>query len=106
MDYAHLPVSAVLRGPLLHTPQGILCVIFCVLEFVTGIAYFLVPAEIAAWPLFRGGPALLIWPVALFGGFCRVSYHDDFKPSILASIVIAVAGALPLAGPYVLQSVA
>jgi len=76
--------------------------IFGVLEFATGIAYFFVPAEIAAWPLFLGGPALLIWPVALFGAFCRLSYHDDFKPSILAALFVAAAEALPLVGPYVL----
>jgi hypothetical protein len=101
MDYTRESVLHLLRGPLVHTPQGLACVAFGFLAVLVGAISFFVPPHVAAWPLFRAGPALFVWPFGLFCGFCYLSYRDNFKSSYVSAVLISIAGLVPLIGPYV-----
>ena len=101
MNYSREAVTVLLRGPLLHTPQGLACVTFSALAVLVGLVYFLVPPTIATWPLFRLGPVLFIWPIVLFVSFCWLGDGGEFKPSYIGTVLLSVVGLAPFVAPYV-----
>lgn len=99
-DYVRGPVSDIFSGPLLETPQGIVCVLFSVLNFDLGVISLSGPANVTKAPLFSAGVALILWPIVMFLGFIRVGRHDNFARSYTAAAVLAIVGLMPLAWPY------
>ncbi|MDQ8022922.1 MAG: hypothetical protein REI94_13875 [Moraxellaceae bacterium] len=95
MDYFHSPVSRLLKGPLLHTPQGMVVL-------ATGAVGL---AGAIAWGLFELGPALgksagqltvmcLGWPIIIFLLFVK-NGAPGFHPSWRQTMYLLV-GALGL----------
>lgn len=95
MDYARLPVTALLRGPLLHTPQG-----WVVLAYFAGYA----AAAAGVWLLQLPVPIgktpgvfftlCLTWPFIVFLMFVRHS-SPTFASSWGTAAWLALCGALP-----------
>jgi hypothetical protein len=95
-DYGRLPVTELLRGPLLHTPQG-LAVIGCSIAWLCAAG--------VVW-LFQWPPPIgrsrevfyvlcVLWPFILFVLFIRHS-TSDFRSSWGTAAWIAFYGALPV----------
>jgi hypothetical protein len=105
MDYSRRPIGEVLRGPLLHTPQGVACLVFSALSIVGALAYLAFP-QIANWPPFRFKEVLFAWPLIVFITFVRFSYNDDFAPSLNATLMVVLTGAFPFFGAYIYDAVA
>lgn len=95
VDYARLPVSDLVRGPLLHTPQGI-AVVICALAYLNAaciVWLFQLPPPI--------GKTLEVffllcvgWPFIVFLMFIRHS-PSDFRSSWATAAWIVFYGALP-----------
>ena len=67
MDYRGQPVTALLRGPLLHTPQGIAVLAFSALYLLLAALYAF--ADLAPRPGWRAASIIglcLAWPIILF----------------------------------------
>ena len=105
MDYTRAPLSEVIRGPLVRTPQGIACVALSILTILGGLACLAFP-QLGTWPPFRFGGFLLIWPLVLFMTFVRFSYNDDFAPSPNATAMVVITGVFPFVGAYIYDIVA
>lgn len=95
MNYARLPITALLRGPLLHTPQGcVVLVYFVAYTIAAALVWFLqLPPPIGKTPeVFL--TICLAWPFIVFLMFVR-----DGSPTFVASWPAAawliLCGALP-----------
>lgn len=97
MDYGRLPVTDLLRGPLLHTPQG-RAVLFWAIAYLSAAA--------VVW-LFQLPPPIgktrevfialcVVWPFIVFLMFIRHS-TSDFRSSWPTAAWVAFYGALPVA---------
>lgn len=95
LDYGRLPVTALLRGPLLHTPQG-LAVVACAVSYLGAAG--------VVW-LFQLPPLIgrtrevffmlcVLWPCIVFLMFIRHS-RPDFRSSWGTAAWVAIYGALP-----------
>jgi ABC-type lipoprotein release transport system permease subunit len=97
MSYAHLPVSQLLKGPLLHTPQG--WVVLASIGIYLGLACLL-------WLGFIAPPAgknieasvvaCLFWPLITFLFFVKTNL-PDFQASWSKTFLVAVAALAPIA---------
>lgn len=96
MDYGKLPVTELLRGPLLHTPQG-LVVVICAIAYLSsaGIVWlFQLPP-----PIGKTREIFFIvcisWPFIVFLMFVRDS-TADFRSSWATATWVAIYGSLPI----------
>lgn len=96
LDYGRLPVSALLRGPLLHTPQG-LAVVFWTVAYLAAAGvvwlFHLSPPFGKTLEVFFA--ICLVWPFVVFLTFIRDS-KADFRSSWVTAAWVAFHGALPL----------
>jgi len=97
MDYDHLPVSQLLRGPLLNTPQGKVVIasvpLYCaaaLLGLAFGVSPLLIKSPSAFFTL------CLVWPFITFLYFVRTS-GPSFAPSRARTIEVLIAALVPLA---------
>ena len=97
MNYDRRPVTDLLRGPLLHTPQG-----WVVLASVALYALIaLVGAYLGVSPLVAKSPSpfffmCLIWPAITFLFYVRSS-HPNFDASLSRALHVAIAALAPVA---------
>lgn len=99
MDYLRLPVSELIRGPLVSTPQGVACIIFSLVAVTAGVLYCLLPEELASSKVLSFGLSLFLWPVLLFVLFVKHS-SKDFRSSWGATGNVSLFGLLPYVAPY------
>lgn len=95
MDYGRLPVTDLLRGPLLHTPQGV-AVVFCAIAYLSaaGVVWlFELPPPIGR-TLEVFFMLCVSWPFIVFLMFIRHS-TPDFRSSWATAVWVAFYGALP-----------
>ena len=97
MDYSHRPVSELLRGPLLHTPQGLVVVASALLYALA--AFVALILGVGSW-LIKSPAAYFVicfaWPFLTFLYFARSS-APGFAPSKARTFEVAVAALLPVA---------
>lgn len=97
MDYTHAPVSRLLSGPLLKTPQGWVC-IGSSLAYLGAALYFFLVAEASppfGWSSGKTSTLFAIWPVLLFLYFIKDNI-PDFSPSWKAAGWQAFIASMPL----------
>jgi hypothetical protein len=81
MDYSGQPVAALLRGPLLHTPQGIAVLVFSAIYLL--LAALFAFADLSPPPGWRAASIIslcLFWPILLFLLFVKHG-EPSFAPS-------------------------
>ncbi|MBC9248960.1 hypothetical protein A9179_01600 [Pseudomonas alcaligenes] len=98
MNFSQQPISTILKGPLLSTPQGIACILFSAVAIITGTLYLLLPASLSSHKFLGFGGAIFIWPVLLFVIFVKHSMND-FRPSWWATAMVSFYGLIPFAIP-------
>jgi hypothetical protein len=106
MDYQNAPAFVVIRHLLFRTSQGTTYLFFSALNLLAGAISLTAPASIATGELLRAGSFFLVYPLLLFFGLLRFSYHDDFESSWTTAVFVAIAGMLPFAWPYLHDAVA
>ena len=100
MDYAHAPVSKLLAGPLLKTPQGWVCLGASI--GYLGVALFYVLTEASppfGWSSGKASTLFAVWPVLVFLYFIKDNL-PDFAPSWKAAGWQALVACLPLLFGY------
>jgi hypothetical protein len=96
VDYGRLPVSALLRGPLLHTPQGLV-----VLAWTGAYLLAALVAYLYGWTFWQGKFKLgfialcFAWPALIFVMFIRDN-RWEFERSWRKATWLVIYGALPL----------
>ncbi len=108
MSYANRSITSLLRGPLLHTPQGlvvlvVLAVHLALLPFVhTGSISLLGKSSTT------GMVICLSWPLITCLYFIRegVSTTPEFKPSVPRALWILLIGMAPTLWPFAAQLLA
>ena len=96
MDYMSQPVSAVLRGPLLRTPQGRVALIFSVVYLFGALLFGIF--DIAPPLALRTQNAVgicLSWPFIVFLIFVKEG-APSFAPSLARAAWLAFLAAFPL----------
>ena len=97
MSYANKPVMNLLRGPLLHTPQGWSAIAATVLYAFIAIA---VMFGVVAPPLGKDLDSVLVicatWPLITFLIFVKHSL-PDFLPSRGKAIFVCICAVTPIA---------
>ena len=97
MDYLRQPVGALIRGPLLRTPQGLVVLLFTTVYLVAAaLCEFWGIVPWAGWSPERFTTLCLGWPVILFVFFVRDN-QPCFLPSWSNSAWLCLCGAAPLA---------
>jgi hypothetical protein len=96
MDYTHAPVSLLLRGPLLTTPQGWVC-IGASAAYIGAALFFSLTETVPPFGWSRGKTSTLfaVWPALLFLYFIKDNL-PDFSPSWKAAGWHAFIASLPL----------
>jgi hypothetical protein len=102
MDYTQSSVLALLRGPLLSTPQG-----WCVV--LTAVAYWLWAAIMALtgahWPFKHGTgqgiAGLIFWPLLMFLLYVRMCMPEFQASWSKAAQLVVAALSLPVAAALV-----
>jgi hypothetical protein len=95
VDYGKLPVTDLLRGPLLHTPQGLIVVVYALVYLGAGAVVWLLQLPPPIGKTLEVFLTLcLLWPFIVFLMFVRHS-NPAFNPSWTTASWIAVYGALP-----------
>jgi hypothetical protein len=96
VDYGRLPVSRLLRGPLLHTPQGLVVVAWTGAYLLAALVAYLVGWSPWQGKFQSGFIALCFaWPVIVFVMFIRDN-HPEFKRSWGRATWLVIYGALPM----------
>jgi hypothetical protein len=96
MDWDRAPLSAFFRGPLLHSPEGLIVLagsgaslLFAVLAWLAPGAIFLPEKRVeVAVTLFA------IWPICLFTIYVRMC-APEFRPRVFTTLFILASAALP-----------
>ena len=94
MNYENLPISALLKGPLLHTPQG--WVVMCFSALYLLLAVTLEVSGVDPWRGFLNATGFcVVWIFFLFAVFISAG-----RPSFVASwrkgILIAIIASAPI----------
>ena len=97
MDYDRLPVTQLLRGPVLHTPQG--WVVLASVALYAGLA--LLAALIGVSPVLAKTPGAFFvvcvsWPLITFLMYVR-SNAPSFSPSLSGAVHVAIVALCPIA---------
>lgn len=96
VDYGGRPVTDLLRGPLLHTPQGLVVVIYAAAYVCAGALVWilqLAPPIGTTREVF--GVLCITWPFVVLLMFVRHSSPTDFRPSWVTAAWLVFYGALP-----------
>lgn len=101
MSYANRPITDLLRGPLLHTPQGLAVLIVGAVYLVLLPFVYVDAISIFGKATGAGIVICLFWPFITFLYFLRagISTTPDFKPSILEALWLLFIGMLPVLFP-------
>lgn len=96
MDYDRLPVAQLLRGPLLHTPQG--WVVLASVALYAGLA--LLAALLGVSPTLAKTPGAffvvcLSWPLITFLMYVR-SNAPSFNASLSRAVHVAIVALCPV----------
>ena len=96
MDYGALPVTALIRGPLLHTPQGLVVLAASALYLIaaTLIAVGLLPAPFR-WPTWSTVGLFVFWPFVMFLLFVKWN-QPDFRASWPAAVWLLLCALAPI----------
>ncbi len=81
MDYSRQPIGRLFRGPLLHTPQGIVLLISIAIYLLGAalFAFFDVPTPFD-WSVDKSVTVFIVWPFMLFMLFIKQNL-PEFLPS-------------------------
>ena len=96
MSYANQPIGALLRGPLLHTPQGY--VVLASIVIYAALAVAIAAFDLAVPVVSAGGNALglcIAWPFVTFLFFVRLG-APSFEASRWQALWLSVAAFMPL----------
>jgi hypothetical protein len=100
MDYTTASVGSLLRGPLLHTPQGWICVVTLITYIVVAIAVVLFGASA---PFAKTTSAALVlcatWPFITLLFWIKGS-QPSFASSWAKAVWLLVVGVAPIAFGY------
>jgi hypothetical protein len=99
MDYTRKPVSALLLGPLIHTPQGLVVVSASVLYFLAALIFGL--TDITPPFSYSSGKAVAIcigWPIFLFMFYIK-SNLPDFESSWSQTGMLVFGSVVPVLYP-------
>jgi hypothetical protein len=97
LGWCGVPLSEFIRGPLLHTPEGIIVILggatSCLFALLAGFA----PAWIGLAPERSASNATLfgLWPILLFVLYVKWS-APHFQPSIYTRIVLLIWAGIPI----------
>jgi hypothetical protein len=95
MDYTRQPVAALLRGPLLRTPQGNVVLLFTACYLIAAVLVGLFGfAPWAGWTSGKFVAVCLAWPLILFLYFVRDN-QPSFLPSWSSATWLSLCGAAP-----------
>lgn len=89
-------VSAVFRGPVLHTPEGWVLIAGSITSLIFAILAWLVPSWLALNPSRSSAHAALfgLWPVLLFVAYVKFC-GPDFQPSRFGLLMMVCATGIP-----------
>lgn len=96
MDWGRAPLSSFFRGPVLHSPEGLVMLAGCAASLLFALLSWLVPEWIFI-PDKRIGVAITLfalWPVCLFTIYVRLC-APDFCPRIFTTLAVSASAALP-----------
>ena len=96
MDYTRAPVSQLLAGPLLTTPQGWVCIGASIAYLGAALIFSLTEADPPfGWSSAKTGTLFAVWPALLFLYFVKDNL-PSFTPSWKAAGWQAFIATLPL----------
>lgn len=89
-------VSAVFRGPVLHTPEGWVLIAGSITSLVLAILACFAPSWVALNPIRSSANAALfgLWPVLLFVAYVKFC-GPDFQPSRFGLLMMVCAAGFP-----------
>jgi hypothetical protein len=95
MDYSAQSVTALLRGPLITTPQGWVVIFAAIVYFTLAVTF----GAFDLAPQLVKSPSVAIticifWPFIVFLQFVK-SGLPSFKPSILSAVITGLYAAAP-----------
>ncbi len=95
------PLSALFRGPILHSPEGLIMLLASVVSILFSIMSFFLPSWIGIPAKYSAENSAMfaIWPVLLFVIYVRFS-GPTFKSSIYSIVVVLCAAGLPFYMAY------
>ena len=96
MNYPQLPLSALLRGPVLHTPQGMVLLVASTVYVLVGLLSFAIGEKVATPSVAeKFGVWCLLVPLVLFVLFVRMN-GPKFQPSKANAAWGTLLAALPI----------
>ncbi|WP_157275017.1 hypothetical protein [Dechloromonas agitata] len=96
MDYTHQPVIALLRGPLVYTPQGLVVLASAVVYFAIAAAYLVFGITPPLGKDIEVVVALcLFWPFIVFLFFIK-NGMPSFAPSRRGALFLSVVAGMPV----------
>lgn len=101
MSYARRPLIAILRGPLLQTPQGLVVLIVCVAYLTLLPFVYTNVVSLLGKTNETGAMICLAWPIITCLHFVRegVSTTPEFRSSVPRALWLLLIGAVPLLWP-------
>jgi hypothetical protein len=96
MDWTRSSLAEFFRGPVLHSPEGLIFLAGSIASLVFALLAWLMPTAVFI-PERRVGVAIVlfaIWPICLFALYVRMC-APHFHPRLFTSLVVLAAAAFP-----------
>lgn len=95
------PLSALFRGPILHTPEGLIVVCGSLALLVFAVLSFLVPSWIGLSPERSAVDAMTfgLWPILLFVMYVRLC-EPHFHAGVFSTLLVLGTAAFPFYMAY------
>jgi hypothetical protein len=96
LGWAGEPLSALFRGPILHTPEGLIMLFGSMASIVFALLSFFLPSLVglATSRSAINATTFGMWPVLLFVAYVRLC-APHFQPSIFSSLIVLVMAGSP-----------
>lgn len=91
------PLSALFRGPILHTPEGLIMLLGSLASLLFALLSFFAPSWVGLTSSRSAINATMfgMWPILLFVFYIRFCAPRRFQPSVFSSLLVLCTAGIP-----------